>query len=140
VTSVERDAAEANIASFGDGLWWALTTMTTVGYGDRFPVTLEGRLVAAALMLAGIAVLGVLTASIAAWFLSQFRAVESTVAEMEKEVEEVEESVEDIAEAVEASVNGADREEFLAVLRDISTRLATLEQTVARVTERDGPG
>ena len=47
--------------------------MSTVGYGDRYPVTVEGRLVAATLMVAGIALLGVVTASIAAWFVENVR-------------------------------------------------------------------
>lgn len=71
VYEAERDAPEATITSFGDALWWVLTTITTVGYGDRYPVTVEGRLVAAGLMLAGIAVLGTVTATIASWFSQQ---------------------------------------------------------------------
>jgi voltage-gated potassium channel len=74
VFEAERDAPEASITSFGDALWWVLTTITTVGYGDLYPVTTEGRLVAAGLMLAGIAVLGTVTAAIATWFLEQVGA------------------------------------------------------------------
>lgn len=74
VYEAERDAPEATITTFGDALWWVLTTITTVGYGDRYPVTAEGRLVAAGLMLAGIAVLGTVTATIAAWFSEQIAA------------------------------------------------------------------
>lgn len=62
----ERNAEGANIHSFEDALWWAATTMTTVGYGDRFPTTPEGRAVAIVLMLFGIAALSALTAAIAA--------------------------------------------------------------------------
>ena len=51
---VERGDPDANITTFGDALWWGVTTVTTVGYGDRFPVTLEGRLLAFALMPVGI--------------------------------------------------------------------------------------
>ena len=71
VFEAERDAPDSSITTFGDALWWVLTTITTVGYGDRYPVTTEGRLVAAALMLAGIAVLGTVTAAIATWFLER---------------------------------------------------------------------
>ncbi len=71
----ERDAPGANIHSLGDALWWAATTVTTVGYGDRFPVTTAGRLIAVGLMVVGIALLGVVTAAVAAWFVSQLRAV-----------------------------------------------------------------
>lgn len=65
----EQNDPHANIRSFGDALWWALTTITTVGYGDRYPVTLAGRFAAAGLMLSGIAVVGVVTASIASWLV-----------------------------------------------------------------------
>ena len=70
VLDVERDAPGANITTFGDALWWATTTVTTVGYGDRYPVTLEGRLFAVALMLVGISLVGVVTASVAAWLIA----------------------------------------------------------------------
>jgi len=62
----ERGAGGANIHSFEDSLWWAATTMTTVGYGDRFPVTPQGRAVAIVLMVFGIAALSAFTAAIAA--------------------------------------------------------------------------
>ncbi len=71
VLDAEQDAEGANITSFGDAIWWAATTVTTVGYGDRFPVTTTGRLVAVALMVVGIAVVGAVTASIAAWMVRQ---------------------------------------------------------------------
>jgi voltage-gated potassium channel len=72
----ERDAPDGNIHSFADALWWAATTVTTVGYGDRYPTTETGRLIAAALMLVGIALLGVVTASVAAWFVNRLRPVQ----------------------------------------------------------------
>jgi len=68
--SFERGHLGANIETFPDALWWSLVTVTTVGYGDYFPVTVEGRIVAAVLMLVGISLIGVVTASVAAWFVS----------------------------------------------------------------------
>src|ERR1700749_423780 len=68
--------AHANITTFGDAIWWSATTVTTVGYGDRYPVTTEGRFVAVGLMLAGIALIGVVTASFATWLLDRVRDVE----------------------------------------------------------------
>lgn len=53
----------------GDGLWWSIVTITTVGYGDLFPATLGGRIAAAVLMLLGIGLLAVITASVAAYFV-----------------------------------------------------------------------
>ncbi|MDO8107196.1 ion channel [Isoptericola sp. b441] len=65
----EKNAAGSLITNIGDALWWALATVTTVGYGDLYPVTTPGRIVASALMIVGISVLGVVTASVAAWFV-----------------------------------------------------------------------
>lgn len=73
----ERGRAGATIETFGDALWWAVATVTTVGYGDRYPVTSDGRLVAVGLMLAGIALIGVVTASIASWLIANVRAAEA---------------------------------------------------------------
>ncbi|MBT2503457.1 potassium channel family protein [Curtobacterium sp. ISL-83] len=68
---VERHAPGATIVSFGDALWWALVTITTVGYGDLTPVSVEGRFIAAGVMISGIALLGVVTATIASWIIDQ---------------------------------------------------------------------
>ena len=69
ITILERTVEGSNIKTFPDGLWWAITTVTTVGYGDRFPVTFEGRLLAVLLMVTGISLVGVITASVASWFV-----------------------------------------------------------------------
>lgn len=71
ITEAERSRPGATITSFSDGLWWAVTTMTTVGYGDTYPTTATGRVVAVVLMVAGIALLGVVTATLASWLRSQ---------------------------------------------------------------------
>jgi voltage-gated potassium channel len=72
VLSVERDSPHGNIRTLGDAVWWSFTTMTTVGYGDHAPTTGLGRMIAVGLMLSGIALLGVVTANIAAWFIARF--------------------------------------------------------------------
>lgn len=60
---------EANIKSAGDAIWWAVVTITTVGYGDRYPVTAEGRFLAAVLMVFGVALFGVFSGFVASWFV-----------------------------------------------------------------------
>jgi voltage-gated potassium channel len=69
--SFEAQARGSNIHSYGDALWWAIVTVTTVGYGDRYPVTAGGRGVAVVLMLVGIAVIGLVTASVASFFIEE---------------------------------------------------------------------
>ena len=69
VTEAER--ATGNIKTFGQGMWWGLTTMTTVGYGDAYPVSTTGRVIAGALMLIGIGLLAIVTASVASWIIEQ---------------------------------------------------------------------
>jgi voltage-gated potassium channel len=78
----ERGNPHATITSYPEALWWALSTVTTVGYGDIYPVTSGGRLAGLLLMLAGIALAGIITAAVAAWFV---QAVVKQADEVEKE-------------------------------------------------------
>ncbi len=93
----ERADPEANIVSFEDALWWALTTITTVGYGDRYPTTDVGRTVAVGLMIAGIAVLGTVTATIASWLIERVtHAEEAEQAATRAQVKDPTEAVESL--------------------------------------------
>jgi voltage-gated potassium channel len=67
----ESKAKGSNIHNYANALWWAITTITTVGYGDRYPVSAGGRGVAVVLMLVGIGLIGVITASVASYFVAQ---------------------------------------------------------------------
>jgi voltage-gated potassium channel len=108
VLDVEQSAPDAKILTFGDAVWWAITTITTVGYGDMYPVTPIGRMVAGALMMSGIAVLGVVTASIASWL-----------------VQRVEESVEEATETAE--------EPLRAELGELVQEIASLRREIAEL-------
>jgi voltage-gated potassium channel len=98
----ERGEPGSNISDFGDALWWAATTMTTVGYGDHFPVSTTGRVVAMGLMIAGIALLGVVTATFASWLLDRVRELEEEtqaatrhdVADLRREIRELRRALE----------------------------------------------
>lgn len=69
ILQVETDP-NSNIKTAEDAIWWAYVTITTVGYGDKFPVTTEGRIIAAILMTAGVGLFGTFTAYVSSWFLS----------------------------------------------------------------------
>lgn len=115
VYNYENGAPGAVITSFGDALWWSIVTITTVGYGDFYPVTVGGRVVAAGLVVTGIAILGVVTASVAAWF------VRLTSAKTE-------------AKALSGEVRGEVEE------RRLEARVASLEAKIDQLLEREtGP-
>ncbi len=67
----EQGVQGANITGLADAVWWGIVTFLTVGYGDRYPVTTEGRLIAAVLMLAGVVAMSIVTARISSYFLEQ---------------------------------------------------------------------
>mgnify|MGYP000010495959 FL=1 len=71
VYEAEHTAPGANITQYGDAIWWAFVTITTIGYGDYYPVTFEGRAIAVLLMLSGLALVSVITVSFASWFLDR---------------------------------------------------------------------
>ena len=67
----ERYLPGATINSFGKAIWWSITTVTTVGYGDVYPVTNAGRVIAVLLMIGGISLVGVVTAALASWIIQR---------------------------------------------------------------------
>jgi len=86
---------EPDVKSFSDGLWWALVTITTVGYGDITPLTSIGRLVASALMFLGLGLIASLTAVISVKFIQNFvdhhtnDDVLEKLEEMQKDIDEI---------------------------------------------------
>ncbi len=81
----EKASPGASIISFGDALWWAVVTITTVGYGDLTPTTFLGRSIAVGLMIGGIALLGVVTATLASWLVEKVSAEEAKTQEITSE-------------------------------------------------------
>jgi voltage-gated potassium channel len=71
VLDAERGRPDSNIQSYPEALWWSVCTITTVGYGDLYPETVEGRLVAVALMIGGLALIGFTTGSLASWMVER---------------------------------------------------------------------
>jgi voltage-gated potassium channel len=101
----ENNAHGSNIHSYKDALWWAVVTVTTVGYGDRFPVSDGGRLVAVVLMMVGIGLIGTLTATVASFFVQEH------------------------TDANKAQLQAA-HEDLGGRLTDIDTRLARMEAAI----------
>ena len=96
LAELDAERASGNIRTFGDALWWSATTVTTVGYGDHYPTTTTGRLVAVALMTTGIALLGTITAALASWFVERLSTVTSAETETQKKLDILTEEVRDL--------------------------------------------
>ena len=93
-----EDGAGGTITDFGQALWWAVTTVTTVGYGDTYPVTPEGRGVAVFVMLLGIGLFGTLTASVATYFANSARQdSQATIDDVLAEIKRLEARLDDFA-------------------------------------------
>ena len=90
-------ASEPQVKTFGDGIWWALVTITTVGYGDITPLTTLGRVVAGLLMLLGLGLIATITAIVSAKFIQNYvdghtnDDVLEKLNELETEIEKIEE-------------------------------------------------
>lgn len=94
-------APESNIRNAQDAMWWAVETITTAGYGDRYPVTPEGRLIATILMCAGIGLFGTLSGFLAAWFVAPAeRREESELAALRAEIAALRATIENKQEIV----------------------------------------
>jgi len=101
VLSVERGQPGASVETLGDSVWWAFVTFATVGYGDMVPVTLAGRTIGVVLMVVGLALVAVITASIASWFIANTRgqaeeenasrdsAAEAHLLELERKIDQL---------------------------------------------------
>ena len=89
-----EDSPEANIKDAGDAFWWAFVTMTTVGYGDKVPLTVEGRIVACILMTAGAGLFATLTGFIASMFLQpEAKTAETELQRLAQEVRALAEKI-----------------------------------------------
>ncbi|GAA3076082.1 MULTISPECIES: potassium channel family protein [Actinomycetes] len=88
VLDAEQNEPGSNIVSFGDAIWWSIVTITTVGYGDHYPVTDLGRMIAVGLMIAGIALIGSVTATLASWFVDMVKEATLAAEQQEADVQE----------------------------------------------------
>lgn len=96
------------IQNLGDALWWAFVTITTVGYGDYFPITFEGRAVAVALMVGGIALIGIVTATLASWIVEKVSVEAKSAAATEQQVEQLRAEVAELKDMLRESIAPGD--------------------------------
>ncbi len=101
--AVERDRPGSTLGSAGDALWWALTTMTTVGYGDHVPATTAGRVIAGAVMVVGVAVIGAVAAVVALAVAARVASTEERA--LEAEAKTLERRLEDRLDRLEAKLD-----------------------------------
>jgi voltage-gated potassium channel len=102
ILDAER-GSDGGIQTFPDAIWWAFVTVTTVGYGDYFPVTLLGRAIAVGLMVGGIALIGVVTATLASWIVERVAdKSEAAAAATEEQVEALREEVAELTRLIRA--------------------------------------
>jgi voltage-gated potassium channel len=106
VLNFEMGEQGSNIQSAEDALWWSVATITTVGYGDRFPVTAEGRTVAVMLMTTGVGLFGVLSGVVATWFLTPNKQEVAATMQERTEVSDLKIAVSDLRELLENLKSG----------------------------------
>ena len=103
VYELEHGQPGANIHTAGDALWWAFATITTIGYGDHFPMTVPGRIVAVVLVVFGLSFFGTFTAYVASFFLEKAQLKEETeIHRLIHEVRRLREKVEELSARVPA--------------------------------------
>ncbi|MCV7195917.1 potassium channel family protein [Mycobacterium angelicum] len=110
ILDTERDQPGATINTFGQAVWWSICTVTTIGYGHLYPVTVAGRVVAVLLMVGGITLVGVVTASLASWIVQRVSETDTeNQAATAFEIDELRREIRSLAEQlrVQGSVQNA---------------------------------
>ncbi|MGC4174898.1 potassium channel family protein [Demequina sp.] len=112
VLAAERGQAGSTIENLGDAVWWAFVTIATVGYGDMVPVTAPGRAIGIVLMVVGLALVAIITASIASWFVANSRGgdVDGPTARDDKDRKRIIELERKLDRLLEANLKREDEE------------------------------
>jgi voltage-gated potassium channel len=146
---VEYNAPGANITTLGLALWWAIVTTTTVGYGDTYPVTTAGRLIGSVIMVVGIGLIGTVSATVAAWFVSHKQQLrddatkakaDQAKADRAKTPAVTDTAVTDTAvtdtAVTDTAVVARTLTELTAQIEALATQQAQLRATIERLTEQ----
>ncbi len=97
-----ENKTDANIKTPSDALWWAMTTVTTVGYGDKYPVSDLGRIVGVILMLSGVGIFGILSGSVTSWIVND-QEQKNDIVEQMKMLEEISQELKTIKDHLQRS-------------------------------------
>lgn len=110
----ESNVEGTKVATIGDAFWWAIVTVITVGYGDVYPITIEGRVTSALLMITGIAVLGVLISTLGAGLvesrLKKITIEDSRIIAIKERIDNLEEMDEEEIKSLNVSINSLHRD------------------------------
>lgn len=111
IFKLEKDVATGNIKTASDAIWWAIVTVTTVGYGDRYPVTDWGRVVAAVLMTAGVGLFGTFTGFIASLFVEpDIKREENQLNELTRELRALRDHLRQVDEKLDRTQRNLNRQ------------------------------
>jgi len=130
ILNAEQGSANANIKNASDALWWGYVTVTTVGYGDRYPVTNQGRIVGLFLLTVGVAIFSVVTSFLADWFRQSRQSKSKEVAEENKLPGAPVDSLQEIKRLVDAQE--AANQRSIETLAQLRASLAELENSLAK--------
>lgn len=130
ILRAEKFAPNANIETAGDAVWWVLVTVATVGYGDKYPVTLNGRLIASLVILAGVGLFGILSGYLARSFLGEQANTESDDTDTQDITSAMNPTIEEILAEIKnlQSQNEVIRKEQSAANETLQKRLTTVEK------------
>ena len=132
----EREAQGSNIHSLGESVWWSIVTVTTVGYGDYYPITIAGQVVATFIMFIGIITVAVITAQVASSFVDQSakRSAAGAVAALSGEPEAEELDTIDAATAPAGLPDAPAARTSSVSLDELDARLSRIEQLLLALT------
>jgi voltage-gated potassium channel len=99
---LDAERSEGEITTFSEALWWAVVTITTVGYGDYSPVTGTGRVIAVGLMVGGVVLVGVIVGTLSSWIVEKVSSdIEEIQDEQQRELHLLREEIHELREAFE---------------------------------------
>lgn len=125
ILRVEQGTEAANIQTASDALWWGIVTVATIGYGDRYPVSNEGRVVGVFMIVAGVALFSAITSFLAQWFLAPRRSQPRVGASQQQQAASPADQIAALRQLLQQREEG--NREWMA---EMESRLAALEDAL----------